>query len=476
MKQHATTALMMIMALWIMSCSSGRKTSDGWFTLFDGTSLNDWIDDAGEGAFSIENGELIAQGGQSVLYYDGAYGTRFKNFELKARVMTTEGSESRLVFHTRHDAPGGYKVQICNDPGYENGFRKTGSLYRVRDVYKTVAQDDQWFDLHILVIGNLIQVHVNGVHLVDYSENVPSEFQPGVLSSGTFAIEAGSGRVAFKDIMVRPLRDNASITAGREYFTPEKQNIVNNLISYGYPLIDYHVHMKGGVVLEDILDKSRRTGIFGSVAPNCGIGFPIDNNEKLEAFHNEFQNVPIFLAMQAEGREWVNIFKKESIARYDYVFTDAMTFSDRKGRRMQIWKDEQVVIDDPEDFMELLVETIEDVLDNEKIDIYVNATFLPTILADRYDELWTEARMDRVVDALVRNDIALEVSARYRIPGPALIKKAMDRGVKLAFGTNNSDEDFANLDYCLEMIEECGIQPGDMFLPRSHGFKPIQVK
>jgi len=242
------------------------------------------------------------------------------------------------------------------------------------------------------------------------------------------------------------------------------------------PVIDYHIHMKGGVTLEDILDKSRRTGIFCSVAPNCGVGFPVDTNEKLEDFYNEYKDVPIFLAMQAEGREWVNTFEKESIAQYDYVFTDAMTFNDRQGNRMQIWKDEQVNITDPQDFMELLVETIEDVLDHEKIDIYVNATFLPTAIADQYDELWTNERMDRVVDALARNDIALEISARYKIPGPALIKKAKERGVKFTFGTNNGDQDFANLDYCFAMIEECNLQPSDFFLPRAHGQKPVQLK
>jgi hypothetical protein len=212
------------------------------------------------------------------------------------------------------------------------------------------------------------------------------------------------------------------------------------------------------------------------VAPNCGVGFPIDTNEKLDEFYNEYKDVPIFLAMQAEGREWVTTFEKESIAKYDYVFTDAMTFSDRKGNRMQIWIDEQVNITDPQDFMELLVETIEDVLDHEKVDIYVNATFLPSVIADQYDELWTEERMDRVVDALVRNDIALEISARYRIPGAAMIKKAKEKGVKFAFGTNNGDHDFANLDYCFDMIDECNLQPSDFFLPRAHGYKPVQVK
>ncbi|NIN37058.1 MAG: glycosyl hydrolase, partial [Gammaproteobacteria bacterium] len=40
---------------------------------------------------------------------------------------------------------------------------------------------------------------------------------------------------------------------------------------------------------------------------------------------------PVYKAMQAEGREWLNMFSPEMIAKFDYVFTDAMTFTDNRG-------------------------------------------------------------------------------------------------------------------------------------------------
>ncbi len=46
------------------------------------------------------------------------------------------------------------------------------------------------------------------------------------------------------------------------------------------------------------------------------------------------------------------------------------------------------------------------------IDIYVNATFLPEAIQDRYDQLWTEQRMDKVIELLKSNDVAVEISAR----------------------------------------------------------------
>ena len=81
--------------------------------------------------------------------------------------------------------------------------------------------------------------------------------------------------------------------------------------------------------------------------------------------------------MQAEGREWVNIFSKESIDKFDYVFTDAMTFTDEKERRNRIWMKNETWIDDEEQFMDYLVNTLVTILNTEPIDIYVNSTFLP---------------------------------------------------------------------------------------------------
>ena len=93
--------------------------------------------------------------------------------------------------------------------------------------------------------------------------------------------------------------------------------------------------------------------------------------------------------MQAEGREWPRLFSKEAIAKFDYVFTDAMTIVDHRGQRARLWIKEEVDIPDKQAFMELLVRTIVNILNDEPIDIYVNPTYLPDVLAAEYDELWT---------------------------------------------------------------------------------------
>ncbi len=136
---------------------------------------------------------------------------------------------------------------------------------------------------------------------------------------------------------------------------------------------------------------------------------------------------PAFVAMQAEGREWVTMFSKQTRAKFDYVFTDGMTWSNPAGKRMRLWIPEEVEIGpDEQAFMDLLVSKIVGILETEPIDIYVNATFLPAAIAPRYDALWTEERMTRVIDAAVKNGVAIEIGARYKIPSEAFLRLAKE--------------------------------------------------
>lgn len=247
--------------------------------------------------------------------------------------------------------------------------------------------------------------------------------------------------------------------------TPAIQRI-SELKAAGYTIFDYHAHLKGGLTMEELLDHSRKTGIGYGVAFNAGIGFPITDDTTLLENYKKYKNYPVYMAMQAEGREWVTMFSQESISTFDYVFTDAMTWTDHKGRRMRLWMPEEVFVDDKDDFMEQLVAKIVEVMEKEPIDIYVNSTFLPDVLQAEYDALWTEARMDKVIRAAAKNHIAIEINARYKIPSATFIKRAKSAGVKFSMGTNNADRELGTLDYAIEMIDKCDLKPGDFFKPK----------
>lgn len=188
---------------------------DGWYTLFNGENLDGWQASEAPGSFTVEDGSIVAHGPRSHLFYVGDVADHdFKNFEFMAEVMTTEGSNSGLYFHTAYQEEGwpsqGYEVQINNtssDP------RKTGSLYAVSDVNEAPAADGEWFTEHIIVQGKDVTVNVNGETVVEYTEpdmvERPEDMQGRVLGSGTFAIQAHDpdSRVYVRNIRVKLLPD-----------------------------------------------------------------------------------------------------------------------------------------------------------------------------------------------------------------------------------------------------------------------------
>ena len=250
---------------------------------------------------------------------------------------------------------------------------------------------------------------------------------------------------------------------------------------FGQPTMakaDYHVHVKGDLTLEDALRRSRETGIYYGIAINGGLGFPISSDAGLEPFLREMQGLPVYTAFQAEGREWVRLFTKATLEKFDYVFTDAMTWTDGNGKRMRLWiADDVGVIDDPQLFMDTLVDRATAIFANEPIDIYVNPTYIPEQLAAEYNRLWAPARMKKIVDGLAAHGIAMEINNRRRIPSAAFIRLARQAGVKFACGTNNSGAaDLGRNEYCAEVVREQGLRAEDFWTPPGNGRKAVQRK
>jgi histidinol phosphatase-like PHP family hydrolase len=97
--------------------------------------------------------------------------------------------------------------------------------------------------------------------------------------------------------------------------------------------------------------------------------------------------------------------------------------------------------------------------------MYVNPTFLPAQMADRYDFFWTPERMDKVIKAAKDHKIAIEINNRYRIPSIAFIARAKKEGIKFTVGTNNTDASFTGAAYALEAIQKCQLTQSDFFQP-----------
>jgi len=479
--------ILLLAILSILLLNSCQKKGPQWTELFNGKDLSGWTANQHPESFKVENGLLVVNGPIGHLFYTGDIKKGvFRNFEIKALVKSEPNSNSGIVFHTKEQPYGpllrGYEIQIDNSyerPGDFRELKKTGSIYGIRNVYYNTVNDNEWFELSFRVVENRCEVFVNGSKVTDYIQPDnpyrPKNDKLKVFSFGKIALQSHDegSKVYFKSIQIRPLpkAEKFPMQVSKEW-----DDKVTKMMFENFPLIDYHVHLKGGLTIQQACENSLKLGINYGIVPNCGLKFPITDDRSLFAYMDTVKSQPIFRGMQAEGREWVTLFSPEAISKFDYVFTDGMTWTDHKGRRMRLWIPEEVFIDDEQQFMDELISKIENIISKEPIDIHVNPTFLPERLANRYDELWTDSRIDRFIKVLADNHIALEINSRYKIPSEKILRKAKEAGIKFTFGTNNAATDLGTLDYSLEMKEKLGLTYKDMFMPKKQNEKPVLVK
>lgn len=199
----------------LFSCLSAQVKNDGWISLFDGKSLNGWKVGSNSGTFKVENGAIVVNGPVAHLFYEGEVKNHtFKNFEFKAQVMTTPGSNSGIYFHTAFQEEGwpakGYEVQVNNS---HTDWRRTGSLYAVQDVKEVIVQDNEWYTEHIIVKDKKVIIKINDKVVVEYTEpydrSLPEATSGRKIGTGTFALQGHDpkSKVYFKDIMVKTLAD-----------------------------------------------------------------------------------------------------------------------------------------------------------------------------------------------------------------------------------------------------------------------------
>ncbi|MCH8828983.1 MAG: DUF1080 domain-containing protein [Planctomycetes bacterium] len=207
MKHAFPSALLILIGSLILASGAANaeeKNEKGWIKLFNGKDFTGWkMSDKKQAKWRVENGMIVANGPRSHLFTIKQY----KNFEFKAEVKTTPGSNSGIYFHTKFQKTGwpkhGYESQVNvshRDPV------KTGSIYNTVKLFKTPAKDNEFWEHHIIVKGRHVVVKINGKTVVDYTE---PEGKKGTvkISRGSFALQAHDPKsvVYYRNIRVKPL-------------------------------------------------------------------------------------------------------------------------------------------------------------------------------------------------------------------------------------------------------------------------------
>ena len=296
----------------------------------------------------------------------------YRNFELKGQALLEEGAEASLLFHS--DGKKGYEVILHN--GAIDGTRKTGSLATVRNLYRSLGEDGQWFDFDIAVREKNISIKINGTDVVCYTEpDQPYRTEANkdkVLGKGGFALVGKQGNVKLQNLTVTRFHDGVTNPNDTMPVVDETTDEIIRLQQENFPVIDYHVHLKGGLTKEMAHAMEMNYGINYGVAPNLGeggVGRMLSNDQEAFDYYNEVKPMAFLMGAQGEGRRWIVQFSEEAINKFDYLFTDAMTVVD-KGRICRIYRPEEVHLDGrtKQQYMDMIVDQTVKILTNEPAD------------------------------------------------------------------------------------------------------------
>jgi hypothetical protein len=163
---------------------SAKAKPVGATPLFNGKDLSGWKVFAGEKYKSkfvvTKEGELRVTNGPGDLQTEKA----FDSFVLQLECKTNgKALNSGVFFRCLPDQyQNGYEMQIQN--AYKDNDRTkpadfgTGAIYRRVPARKVVSNDNEWFTMTLVADGTHLSTWVNGVQVVDWTDDRPADENP----------------------------------------------------------------------------------------------------------------------------------------------------------------------------------------------------------------------------------------------------------------------------------------------------------
>ena len=288
MKRYITLLFVFCTAgiLWPNESCAAEKA---WQNLFDGKTLNGWIQRNGKAQYTVEDGMIV---GTTVLNTPNSFlctEKMYADFVLELEFLVEPGMNSGIQIrshsfeHFKDYRVHGYQVEIdTSDRAWSGGIydeARRGWLYPLKD--KPEAQkafkQNQWNHYRIEAIGDRIRTWVNGIPAAD--------LQDDMTSTGFIALQVHASKEAGRKIKWRNIRI-------QDITRQESKGPLKTLIVDGQNNHDWKATTP---VLKTLLEK---TGLFAvDVATSPEKGQPMDT------FKPDFAKYDVIVANYT-GDDW----------------------------------------------------------------------------------------------------------------------------------------------------------------------------
>lgn len=172
------------------------EASAGWIRLFDGHTLFGW-EIAGNANWRIEDGTITVDQGQASLLCTSIPWQDYElTLEFNADAQTNSGVFLRTPLEIDDPATDCYEVNIAPD---DNPYPTAGVVKRQKVSEDAPEQTfGEWRTMHIELIGDKLKISVDGKLACEYTDPAP-------LAAGRIGLQHNHGRVAFRNIRLRPI-------------------------------------------------------------------------------------------------------------------------------------------------------------------------------------------------------------------------------------------------------------------------------
>jgi hypothetical protein len=188
---------------------------DGFQPLFDGQTLSGWEGD--EKIFSVEDGAIVAGSATQKVAHNDFLATKeeFGDFELRLKAkLTGAGQNAGIQFRSQrvkdHFEMIGYQCDMGTMQGkpiwgalYDESRRRKFLVEPDAEKLGKVLKPDDWNEMVIRCEGPRIQLWVNGLQTVDYTEA-----EADIPQRGRFGLQIHGGEpavAAYKEIRIQRL-------------------------------------------------------------------------------------------------------------------------------------------------------------------------------------------------------------------------------------------------------------------------------
>jgi len=210
-------ARLFIVLFWVSTANVALAQETGFTPLFDGKTLAGWEGD--EKVFRVEDGAIVAGSPSEKIAHNDFLASKeeFSDFDLRLKArLVGKGQNAGVQFRSQRIPNHFEMIGYQCDMGVMQGRPIWGALYDESRRRKFLAEPDvekltavfkpeQWNDLAIRCEGPRVQIWVNGLKTVDYTEA-----EADIPRLGRFGLQIHGGEPAqasYKDIRIRKLAE-----------------------------------------------------------------------------------------------------------------------------------------------------------------------------------------------------------------------------------------------------------------------------